>query len=883
MGLLKFEFKKFLKEMKYLWLIFVVFLITTGIYSVYNYQIRFIQKIGYEELNLLEIKREWEYRQSELVKLQDQNLLTEDQEKQLYYIRDVGRYLYFISGHTQYGDWGKIIGYQKFFLDNLQLYSQYGGEFEPLEGIEREIAIAKNQWMLDHDLTFESEKLPISQHLFLKDLASFLLGKIGIVLILFFYGVSYMEEKERNTLKTLKTQPISNTKLIISKYLIYIVSTMIFILVVFSAGLLIPYLYNGKTLNFMYPQVLKGDETFAIITTSEYLIRHFIFFLCSASIAYGLTLLISKCSQRTLSLYILSGIVITIGYNLTFFIKHPINPFYYFRYSEILNAVPQKNDFLYLLFALIWTAFFLILAGNLPEQQINISFLDKVAKFIQQKLDVKKPFSKGEINLNRSNFFNLYNFEWRKIIREGQWKIILTAILIIVVSGHYFLTYLTEQRKEAYFHELNWRITSSEEREKEYNYEIQRLQRQIEDLIANSSPEKDPYYYNRIRSFEASIERIQGQIQREREMVQHVISALEGYERGDWDTFYQYQLLYIEENATNYNYFGKFNSLGNFTILSSIYEKNWLRDRNIRPVFSGEYVPNIHIPKTPRLTNLGWGGLTVTIEQFVAENTKMDNSGLFYLRIFYTHYLYLIPLLILLYFVGPGMAKERDKKNNFNLLVTQPIKEETLFISKFINSVVIILGTNLIVVILILVTGTFLNRFGDWQYPIIYYYPFRTVLSPGYQGFNFGQGMDFMTLGRYTINGTLLLSVMTVFFMGLANLISIFFKRTMSVFSTTTILAVVAFWLAEQKPLDRKFYSPITYFNIPKIINGEIGALLNEPKINLLTGIIVLIAFTMIFLIAGYLYIYIKNNRIGVSWSRLFRRSEKNDFGCQRY
>ncbi|SET15172.1 ABC transporter permease [Anaerobranca gottschalkii] len=876
MGLLKFEFKKFVKGKRYLWIIFVIFLITTGIYSVYNYQTRFIRYRGLEELKLLEIRDEWEYRQSELVKLRDGNLLSEAQEKQLYYIRDVGRVLYLLLGHTQYGDWDKIIGYQKVFLDNLQLYLECGGEFDALDGIEREIYIAKNQWMLDNNLNFESEKLPISQHLFLKDLGSFLLGKVGIILLLIFFGISYTEEKENNTLNTIKTQPVSNLKLMVGKYLIFLLATVIFILVVFAAGLLIPYLYNGKTLNLVYPQILKTESAFIIIPTSQYLIRNIILFICSASVVYGITILTSKWAQKTLSLYILGGIVLTIGYNGTFFINHPINPFYFLRFTQILEKIPQNTDYLYPLFSLIWTTLFLTLASYLPEQQIDIPLFNKIAKIIQEKLYTKKTFAKGNTRVDRSKrIFNLCIFELRKTIREGQWKVLLIALLIIVVSGHYFLSYLTYQREQGYLNELNWRVDASSEKQREYGSEIARLQKEIDDLIENGDPEA-PFYYNKIRSLEALISQNQMLIEKEKEMLLYLIPALEGYKKGEWEPFYQYQ-LYLNEKTYEYNYFGNINTLSRFTVLASIYEKYWLMERNIKPVFSGEFIPNRYISKNPRLTTLGWGGQQVTTEQFIFENTKMDNSGLFYLKIFYTNYLYLIPLIFFLFFIGTGLAKEKDKKNTFNFLMTQPIREEQFFISKFINGALTVLGTTFIVVSLIVVTGTILERFGDWQYPIVHYNPFRAVLSPNYQGFNFGHGMHFMTLGQYIINGTLLLGAVTIFFIGFANLISVFVKKTLTVFSITTILAVVAFWQAEQKPLDRKFYSPTTYFNIPKIVNGEIGAVLNNPKINFVTGIMVLLLFTMFFLLVGYGCIYIKNNCNVKGWLRLLGRREKND------
>src|SRR5699024_4211648 len=63
-------------------------------------------------------------------------------------------------------------------------------------------------------------------------------------------------------------------------------------------------------------------------------------------------------------------------------------------------------------------------------------------------------------------------------------------------------------------------------------------------------------------------------------------------------------------------------------------------------------------------------------------------------------------------------------------------------------------------------------------------------------------------------------------------------------------------------------FSPFTYFNVTKIINGELSTTLDQPAISFVNGCWVLLAFTVVLLVVGYVFAkrrYKKRNSTGKS------------------
>lgn len=702
--------------------------------------------------------------------------------------------------------------------------------------MDKEIAIAKNQWLIDNNIIYELEKSPITPHLFLIQIISIFLGVAGIALLIIFFGNSITEEKERYTWLTIKTQPISEFKLIASKYLTYIMMTAVFIMLVIGISILIPFIYSGKGFILAYPQVLIKGEQFTIISTGEYLLRNVLLFFCVSTIVFGFCVLVSKWVNKSTNLYYTVGLLLGMGYYSTSnIIKSPFNPFFLLNFKDILVDFSSYSHWSILLSTLIWSTVLLLLAVYISEPEL------KGGVYVNDN----RPFANGKINMGNGILFKMVNFEWRKVRREGLAKSLVITILITSLSGYYILTQLTEQKENEYLKELDFRINASIQRSFEYQDTVNHLKGENLEIHGELL-----VYYQNLIDFEEKYQ-------------EKVENAILGYHNGDWVPFHEYQLfvnkLAFERTYSPNNTVWVPETLGRFTKLASIIEKELLIERNIRPIFPGEFIPTIHQSWTTMWgdtnTRTGWGGVEVDREEWERQNTKIDNSGLFSLILFFKNYIYLLPTFLILFFTG-GMAKEKGKKNTISLLKTQPISEKKVFLAKVINSSLMSLGITLLVSLIIIAIGTILNRFGDWNYPILHYNSFRTMISSGYTGFKGSQGgFHFITLGEYLLKSIILLGVMNLFVVNLAILVSIFFKKTLAVFSCTTILLLAGYWLNWRKILEVSPYSPFTYFNLPQIINGELATIQNNPIFNVQKGLWVLNLLTCLLIGAGYLIV----------------------------
>lgn len=82
---------------------------------------------------------------------------------------------------------------------------------------------------------------------------------------------------------------------------------------------------------------------------------------------------------------------------------------------------------------------------------------------------------------------------------------------------------------------------------------------------------------------------------------------------------------------------------------------------------------------------------------------------------------------------------------------------------------------------------------------------------------------------------------------------------------TVVLLVGAGGYIASSRLLaDWAHLSPFTYLDIPKIINGEVSTLANNPCINLLTGVLVLAASTLVVLVIGYVWLGRKNRKDNV-------------------
>lgn len=862
MKLLRFEFKKLLRQKKYLWLIIVVTLSIGALFSLNTYQRSRLQNrwIIYQAIDEFRpLSNEWNKREVQLIRLKDEGNFTHEHEKQLEYSRDLGWSLNFLRAYTAFDRWENITMAKDRVLIAIENFATAGGEFSVLEGVDREAAMAKNAWMLEHHIQYEYERSPVTQHLFLKQISSILLGVFGLGLLLILLGNTITEEKEQKTWLTLKSQPISQGKLILSKYIVLMIFAVLFSILVIGIGFLIPEIIDGRTLNSKYPIVLNTEHGFAIMSIKEYLLRTAILFLCSISILMSFSLMISKFVNKSINLFLIVGITTTIGYIVTSPLKSLMNPFFLFNY----NSIEVINNW-YFLSILFWTVTLLCLAIIFPEKKIKIFTIIKDTK----------PLSWGDVDLGKNTFKKLCVFEGRKIIREGSFLILSLCMVSVIFLGHLYLAHETSQHRENYLNELQYRLDESSrkiilnrEAIDEIKEELSHLNEQYNLLLfGNDNQESEiQTLLSQIHRTAFQLIDFENQMERERTNNNMINGAIEGYKGGNWVRFHRYQ-YYVNHQAfvDTYGFDSEGSSIGSksgvetigrFGKLVSMEEKKWLIDNNIRPVLSGEFLPTIN-QSWGNNTRIGWGGNNVDIVQWNRENRRIDDRGLFYLFKIFAKYLYFVPLALILFFIGGVMAKEKGKKNTLNFLTTQPISVENIYYGKVVSTSLIALVSTLLLMLFVVLVGSILSRFGNWNFPILHYNSFKELISADYKGMVIeGRGFHFMGIGRYLIHSTTLLMAITVFVIGVSTFISLFMKSSLGVFAMTILFLVVGYYRNWRIPLQISHRSPFTYFNIPRIVNGEMGSRLNEPRINFITGVMVLVGLTVVLMVVSLILI----------------------------
>ncbi len=846
MKMLTFELKKLIRQKKFLWLLIIIILYTGSIYYQNINQQSLLKERGIEKLD--PILAEVNGINNDLLTRNREGSLREQELLQLRYVQEMEKSLVHWRIALSQGAWENIPKHEGDFLENLILYEQYGGQINTISGMDREISIEKNTWLRKHNLSYEDENIPVSPHLILKETTSFLFGLFGIVVMLFLFGSTITSEIEEKTWLTIKTQPISNMKLVMSKYLSLIISSGAFTVMVFIVGIAIPRIFGEHPISLQYPLVIASENSFVIISVYNYVLRAIALFITVNTIIFAITILFNIWLQKSFIALLSTGTVIAVGYfstELYPWLQSTLNPFQQFHIGKILSEIPSKSDWVYPMTAIFWSTILLTLSVFMPMRDSN-----KV-----QSTNQKSPFFGGETKDNSSPQHSIITFEWRKVQREGLLKKTLMFILLITVLGYSFLFQQAQQIESEYIEgikrgmdtEVNSTIPYHEGRILEYQELLNNLE---EDEFYDFY---EAVYTNNINNYKKTILSIQESIEKKEK-------ALTYYERGHGMALYEYQLSWLktingEVDSVVYDFRDLKNSIGQFTMDVSIAEKKWLIEKEIQdPIFSGAFLKTNQNNWGDNLT----GANLATKQRWEAENTRIDSSGLYSLYHLFNQYVYGALLIIFVFLIGGGFASEKGKKPTINFLRTQPIGESKLFLGKIFTSTTITVLSCFIVLLLLLLIGTFIDRLGDWRYPVLHYDSPSVVESPDYTGMvSVGKGFHFVNLGSYLLNSVGIFLVLTMFFMVLSNFISLFVTKRLGVFASTMLIGASGYVLSIQIFDNIAHLSPFTYINIPKITNGEISTMLDNPTINTQTGILVLLFSILVMIVLGCLFLNI--------------------------
>lgn len=829
MSLLKFELKKIWRQKKFLLLLFVVLLgVGWGYYQNQNEQ-DLMGKEAEENLSFIVNKSDQLYAQ--LLPLERENRLTDDQEKQFESLNNMATALFQWKSAIYGKRWGEIPQREHDFLSNLTKYEEAGGVFTALVGVEREKNIEKNAYLLEHELPYANETNPVSPTLLTNKLASVLLGPGGLLLLLLLFGNAYTSEKEQQTLLTLRTQPIRRWKLLFTKYIGLLVVMFFFLTIAAVGGWSIPSIFGDTFNDIWYPQFLQTGDSFVIIPIWKHLAHTAVLFIAAGTFLFALLLLLGTQLKSSFSTIMLTGFIIVVGVMFTETVQvlqTPWNPFQFFRANRFLTEIPLHPMRLYAVSAPLWASVLLTATILLREGERG---LFKTAEVI-------KPHRKGRTNHLRSVWYNSL-FEWRKSKRRGLVRQSLIVLSIAVVIGYFFFA---EQVKEKESEEVDWLADSVERTEKEIiPFYMEIIQENEEKIIqANENGEDGESIYGH------NIDRFIEYIEEAREEAALAKQAFDAYEMEEWAPFYDYQLL-IDHKLLEGLIEMKQHNYSPYTIFgyeTSIAQKEWMKEHGIRPVFSGTYIPNIHDQwKEDNRKEKEWN------EKM---NRKVDHSGLFSLYMYFRDYVYFIPLLLFMFLVGAGFASERGKRPTLHLLETLPITKRSLFFGKMLYSSFVAVGSAVGVFLFVVLVGTVFNRFGDWMYPVLHYHSKQEVQSFDYTGLRaFEGGYHFMPLGEYLLKALLLFVCVTLFLLALTNVLGLFIRQPLVVYALAGLISGAGY-VVSWKLDDFAQYSPFLYLNIPKIVNGEILTLLNNPAISVYMGCAILLGAIGLLLVVTY-------------------------------
>ncbi|WP_252504857.1 ABC transporter permease subunit [Sporosarcina sp. Marseille-Q4943] len=832
MSLLKFELKKIWRQKKFVWLLVIV-LLTVGWFF---YQNKIEQDLMSKEAEekILQVVLKVDQLYAQLLPLNRENKLTEVQAEQFDILNNMATVTFQWKSAIYGKRWDEIPLVENEFYSLLEKYENTGGLFTALEGVEREKAIDKNAYLVKRDLPYANETDPVSPALQMSETTPILLGPAGLLLLLLLFGNAYTSEKEQQTLLMLRTQSLRRRELLLAKYAGLLTVTFFYLVFVAIGGWLIPVIFGDTFNDLLYPKFLETGDSFAIIPIWQHLVNLTTLFVAAGAVLFAVLLFIGTQLRSSFSTIMLTGFLTMIGAVLTDalpIIQTPWNPFQLFRAERFLTEMPTDPIWLYAVAAILWSGLLLVATIFLREGERG---LFKAAEEL-------KPYHKGKMTHLRSVLNNSL-FEWRKSKRRGLVRQSLIVLFIAAIVGYF---YFAEQAKEKETEALERLASIVEDAENEtglisyFMEAIEEMEKQVAE--ANARGEDGDFIFGH------NIEYFNEYIDAAREEAALAGRALEAYENKDWTPLYEYQLFndhrYLEslKEAKKHNY----DPLTIFGYETAIAQKEWMKKHHIQPVFAGTYIPNIHDQwKEEHRKEKKWN------EQ---ANRKVDHSGLFSLFMYFRDYLYFIPLILFLILVGAGLSGERGKRPTLQLLETLPITKRSLFLGKVLFSSVVAIGSAIGIFLFAVLVGTVFNRFGDWMYPVLHYHSRKEFQSFDFTGQRaFEGGYHFMPLGEYLLKSLLLYVCIALFLLALTNVLGLFIRQPLVVYALTGLIGVSGYLLS-WKLDDFAQYSPFLYVNIPKIVNGEILTLLNNPAISVYMGCAMLLGATVFLLGVAYL------------------------------
>lgn len=816
--LLVFELKKTIKQWKFIWLLFIVLLAGSGLF-ILNQKEEASRPDRAEE-RIIPYLMEISNTRDTLQELSRAGKTDESQELQKEDISNIGSSLSQWKVAINNGRWEKIPLIEMEFWQGIGEYESHGGLFSGLQGMEREMAIEKNRWMVERGLAYDDEKYPLSPGLVMSLLADWLFSWWGLALAVLLFGTVVSGEREQNTWSLLRTQPIPKWKLYEAKYFTAAINSGILIGLVFLIGIGIPLMFADYRLNLDYPHLITYSDHYSIINVLDLFLRKAALFFCGSLFVFSLVFLLSNWLKGSFSVLLATALAFTGMFGLAGLsgtIQKPWNPFFSIQALTKAQELTGNEVVAGLISSLIGAGLFLFLAIRLSEKNVELLGVKTVSR----------PFPDRGTGKRRAAIRKLLAFEQRKMWRRGHF-LQVAAVLLLLVGFHFVHSSIESKTlKETYLHKLD-------------NVESELdLIRTVIDKNENQGPDIDILKEEREKTLSL--------LEEEERLAKNAYREFQG---GNWLPLYQYQQFVNRkfndefEGVVGHNLAS---STGQMVLDASIEEKNWLMKYKLQPVFTGEFI------LTPFSS---WKEKSKKVkQQWINDNKKVDSSGLFGLyTLFVNHYVFL--MIILLFFLfGGGLAMERGKNPTIRLLRTQPVSLASIYQAKWLSSLSISLLTSLSTFTFVLLLGTLFDRFGDWMYPVLFYDNTSVADADGYTGFQSqGMGFHFIPMGEYVLDAIFLFCLGLIFLLTLSHVLGLFLNR-FGALSMTLIVSLGGYFISTEIYKRSAQYSPFTFLHPAKIANGELAVTVNNAGVTVWMGTIVLFAATLALWLIGNLLV----------------------------
>lgn len=863
--MLKFEIKKLYKKKAFHITFFIALIWTLSLFLYSSYQEKNIVDI--ELSNLLNIDmffedniRDLEWRQMVLdsSKKFDKELMLEDPEykidenKYAEEIEDIEKYNAHLTtignslGKLKYEigkeNWGKVPHeYNTLYkaIDNLG--DDYISRFEKIE------MIATTEYLIDNNLEYINPDISTSIGPFVKRSLDIMFWFVGIFFLTILFGTSLSEEFEAETWPTIKKTPKSNLHILLSKLFSMILGALSFIFLILLFGGIVSLIKNGDLSSLNYPTFIKGKDfyispynDYLLVPIKSYILIKTMVFFNASLILYALMLLIGNFTNNLTNI-VINLILVSSSYFLNkrySFLQSFLNPLYCFNFEDLTAKLLLDFNILYILFNLIFVG-------------IIIFILSKIGLKERKTLSIQAIKTRNKESKSNKIFGSITAFEIKKVFKKGYVKI-LAITLIVILS----LAYISLSQGVKYIEDFYYSLLTNIINLRTDISVMPYLNKHIDDLEEVVKLDSKELQY--VGSYPYNKDTAKISLDKHLELKDFYLMLLESnnehlqaYKSKDWETFYDYQiyLLNVLFNSQDYSatevplFMGYTYPADTFEYEVSIKEKEILKELDTPPVLSNLFLNTIYDnpPNTPT-GKMGWNNLW----------NRYGNTGLYSFYQFIELNFYLIPMIIIITLLGLGITTEFGKKKPIKFLLTQPIEAKNLFKGKLKTSLILSLTINLLIVIFILSIGSINVSLGDPSYPILRYESEIVSSAKDYTGYiSQDHGYNFMPIIKFILQAEVLVILTTSFLLILTNILSFKFTNKLKLFISTVIIVVGGYLISINTLKNLGGFLPFTYFNIPKILNGEFSAIYNNPILNFKTGVIVLLVSNILLFVFG--------------------------------